>query len=159
MQCHVRPAKLSDAPEACELVRRSITELCVEDHRGDVATLAEWLANKTPARFQEWILSDRHVALAAESEPGLVGFGLLNVSGYIALLYVHPEARFRGVSKALLSGLEQESRRLGICELKLESSLTALRFYQRAGYSPTGECTKGFGCTQCHPMSKMLTSA
>jgi putative acetyltransferase len=98
----------------------------------------------------------RHTAVVAESDGILVGFGLLNNSGYLALLYVHPEARLRGVSKSLLSALEDESRTIGIRELKLESTATALRFYERAGYSLTAETKAGFGCTQCYPMSKTL---
>jgi len=86
----VRGAIPSDAPAACELVRRSITELCGEDHHGDEPTIRDWLANKTPENFDAWISSPRHVALVAESRGLLAGFALLNRSGSIALLYVAP---------------------------------------------------------------------
>ena len=36
----IRPAVVSDAPAACDVVRCSITDLCSEDHQGDEATLA-----------------------------------------------------------------------------------------------------------------------
>lgn len=154
---HTRRARVSDADDACQVVRRSIAELCFEDHRGDAETLSEWLEDKTPARFEGWISSDRHVAVVAESDETLAGFGLLNVSGYIELLYVDPKERFRGVSKALLLALEHEARSAGISELRLESTETALRFYERGGYSLTGGRTRGFGCTSCHSMSKKIS--
>src|SRR5262245_3540671 len=99
----IRRATPSDAVDACEVVRRSINELCFEDHRGDNETLTQWLANKTVANFNQWIRSERHLALVAEGASGLIGFALLNLNGQLALLYVSPDARFQGVSKALLN--------------------------------------------------------
>jgi GNAT superfamily N-acetyltransferase len=159
MSCRIRKAVHSDASAACELVRCSIEELCVDDHQRDARTLSEWLKNKTLANFEHWIKSDRHVALVAEVGSRLVGFGLLDLGGYVALLYVAPEARFSGVSEALLRALEQEAVGAGIQELKLESSVTALRFYQSAGYSLTGSCVQGFGVTSCYPMSRQIADA
>ena len=159
MQCHTRRASVSDAPGACDVVRRSIAELCLDDHGGDARTLSEWLANKTPADFEHWIQSDRHVAIAAELDGTLVGFALLNLGGTISLLYVSPEARFHGVSKALLSALEREALDAGISELRLESTRTAQRFYEQSGYASAGERTPGFGCSSCYPMSRRLSDA
>jgi hypothetical protein len=51
MICATRRAVLSDADAACEVVRRSIVDLCQADHHGDSDILAKWLANKTPANF------------------------------------------------------------------------------------------------------------
>ena len=84
MSCATRRAVLSDADAACEVVRRSIVDLCHADHHGDSETLAKWLANKTPANFERWIASKEHIALAAEIDGALVGFGLLNLQGKIA---------------------------------------------------------------------------
>ncbi len=65
-QC--RRAVRSDAFAACEVVRRSIVELCRDDHRDDESTLTEWLANKTPADFERWIASTLHAAYVAERD-------------------------------------------------------------------------------------------
>jgi hypothetical protein len=43
-----RPATPEDVPTACDIIRRSITELCTADHANDPAILQRWLANKTP---------------------------------------------------------------------------------------------------------------
>ena len=156
MTCATRRAVLSDADAACEVVRRSIVDLCEADHHGDSETLAKWLANKTPANFERWIASEDHIALAAEIDGVLVGFGLLNLQGKIALLYVAPNARFRGVSKSLLASLEKEAIAAGIRELSLESSLTALPFYSRLGYTPSRSTAAGCGATACYPMSRQI---
>jgi GNAT superfamily N-acetyltransferase len=156
MTCAIRHALPSDVTAACEVVRRSIAELCDADHHGDPETLAEWLANKTPANFERWIGSNQHVAVTAEIGGAVVGFGLLNRRGTVALLYVSPDARFRGVSKALLAALEKEAYVIGIQELKLESSLTALPFYSRLGYTPSGSPCRGFGVTTRYPMARRI---
>ncbi len=156
MSWAIRRAVPSDAAAACEIVRRSIIELCHEDHQGDEATLASWLSNKTPENFERWIGSEEHVALVAERESELVGFALLNLKGYIALLYVSPDERFRGISKALLSALEEAAVLAGFREIRLESSATALRFYRRQGYSIIGPALKGFGITSAYPMSRRI---
>jgi len=156
MTCTTRRAVRSDAFASCEVVRRSIVELCRDDHRGDESTLTDWLANKTPADFEGWIASTLHAAYVAERDRVVVGFGLLNLQGTIALLYVSPDARFSGISKALLAALEREAISAGIRVLKVESSITALNFYERSGYVSTGCPGKGFGVTSCHPMSRQL---
>jgi hypothetical protein len=43
-----RRARVEDAAAACDVMRRSITELCLADHANDPTILEAWLANKTP---------------------------------------------------------------------------------------------------------------
>ncbi len=118
--------------------------------------LADWLANKTEVNFESWIRSDRHIALVAEGESGIVGFALLYRDGQLALLYVAPDARFQGVSKAMLATLEREAINAGIQTVSLNSTATAKSFYLACGYTSAGESVMGFGATQSHPMSKRI---
>ena len=57
-------------------------------------------------------------------------------AGMITLNYVSPDARFQGVSKALLAALERTAAELGLKQCRLESTKTARRFYEAAGYRP-----------------------
>jgi GNAT superfamily N-acetyltransferase len=77
-------------------------------------------------------------------------------SGRLALLYVSPDVRFRGVSSALMAFLEGEARPLGIREIRLESSATARRFYAERGFSPDGEPSLAFGNVNSYLMWKRL---
>ncbi len=156
MPLTIRRAVASDAAGACDAVRRSIRELCVKDHQGDGATIDAWLANKTDANFTRWITSDQHIAFVAEDAGRVVGFGLLDRAGSIALLYVSPDARIEGVSKALLTAMEDAARSVGVRTVTLDSSTTARRFYERAGYVAAGDPKKEFGTTTCFPMSKQV---
>src|SRR5262245_40297597 len=108
MTIAVRRAIPSDANAACNVVRRSIGELCVADHQNDAATLAAWLENKTIAFFEQIINEESNSCVVALHDANVCGFGHINHSGVIGLLYVAPEARFSGVSSAMLTWLENE---------------------------------------------------
>ncbi len=152
---HIRAARHADAEQACEVVKRSLTELCHADHRGDAPTLALWLSNKTPDNMRRWI--DQHCTFVAADGGVILGVAvLMRRIGEIILNHVSPDARFGGVSKALIARLEACARELGIEAVALQSSATAIRFYLSAGYHSLGPPTPGFGVTFCHPMAKRL---
>lgn len=131
-EMRIRPARADDAVAACDVLRRSIVELCEADHRNDEARLADWLANKTPEIVAGWIAGS-HVFVAEEGGR-IVGVAALTDSGHVTLNYVAPEARFRGVSKALIDAVEGKAAQLGLQACTLESTKTARRFYEALGY-------------------------
>jgi hypothetical protein len=98
----IRAATLEDAPAACHVMRRSIAELCVADHRNDEAILTRWLGNKTPEIFASWIGQPDNSLLVAAEGNNILAVGSVTDAGQITLNYVSPDARFRGVSRALL---------------------------------------------------------
>jgi N-acetylglutamate synthase-like GNAT family acetyltransferase len=52
----------------------------------------------------------------------------------VMLNYVSPDARFKGVSKALLARLESKAAELGLAQCSLSSTKTARNFYRAMGY-------------------------
>lgn len=81
--------------------------------------------------------------------------GTALTSGRITLNYVLPEARFRGVSKTVLSSLEAYLQTEGCVCSSLSSTRTAHRFYHAAGYVDAGEPQCWHGLTE-FPMIKDL---
>ena len=153
----IRRAMESDAVAACDVVRRSISELCVADHCNNEATLTAWLENKSVDTFLRLIRAESKSCVVAILDDNICGFGHIDHSGAIGLLYVAPDARFLGASTAMLGWLEDEAFRLGVKAVTLNSSLTAREFYMARGYALAGEPIAGFGITQAWPMSKQLT--
>ncbi len=47
----IRDATPDDAIAGCEVLKRSIAELCAADHESKPAILAQWLGNKTTENF------------------------------------------------------------------------------------------------------------
>ena len=102
----IRDAVPEDAPAGCVVMRRSIAELCVADHKNDPAILARWLGNKTVENFVAWISRPDNSLMVAVENARILAVGSVNDSGMIGLNYVSPDARFRGVSRTLLCALE-----------------------------------------------------
>jgi GNAT superfamily N-acetyltransferase len=82
--------------------------------------------------------------------------GAVTDTGETTLNYVSPDARFRGVSGALLDALEDRAIERGNELRTLKSTETARRFYFERGYSENGPADGKFGTTFGYPMSKRL---
>ncbi len=137
------------------MLRRSITALCAIDHRNDAALLARWLANKAPEVVAQWI-ADPQASLLLACEDGVVmAVGSVSDAGEIMLNYVSPDARFRGVSKAMLRALEARAAERGNGRCRLTSTATAHAFYRAAGYISDGAPVELFGMMG-YPMAKEL---
>jgi GNAT superfamily N-acetyltransferase len=152
----IRDATAEDAQSACQVMRRSIAELCVADHRNDQSFLTLWLSNKTPEIFRSWIAQPNNSILVAVEGGSILAVGSVTDAGEITLNYVSPDARFRGVSRALLGALEARAVERGNVRCTLTSTETARRFYHAAGYIEGCPATSDFGTSSGYPMSKVL---
>jgi len=66
--CAAPPGPPEDGTAACEVMTRSIAELCVADHRNDPAILGRWLSNKTPETFRSWIRLNNSLLVGIEND-------------------------------------------------------------------------------------------
>ena len=82
----------------------------------------------------------------------MAAVGGCNTAREIILNYVAPAHRFSGASTALLAAMEAA---LGPGEATLSSTLTALRFYLRRGWSESGALERYAGMI-AYPMRKQL---
>jgi GNAT superfamily N-acetyltransferase len=155
----IRDATPADAPEACDVLRASISELCAADHDNDPEILERWLANKTPASVAAWTRDPNGSLLVAVERDAILAVGGVRNSGEITLNYVAPSARFRGVSAALLAALEARAVQRGAGRVTLHSTETAHRFYLSRGYRDEGAPTGKFGTRGSYPMSKPLSAS
>ena len=152
----IRDAAAEDAEAACKVLRRSIVELCYADHRDDPAILSLWLSNKTPEFFLSWLVQPENSLLVAVEDGKVIAVGSVTDAGRINLNYVSPDARFRGVSRALLGALEARAAERGNTRCTLISTETARCFYRARGYSEEGPPTGEFGTSAGYPMVKLL---
>ncbi len=156
MRSLVRPATIEDAARAVEVLRLSITEICVDDHRNDAATLERWLSNKQADIFERWLADLENDVVVAESDGNLTGVGLIYRRSEIRLCYMRPGFQGRGVGRALLSALEDRAVHTGSKEIRLTSTGNARPFYERCGYHSTGEGKIVFGVLVGYPYQKTL---
>jgi GNAT superfamily N-acetyltransferase len=153
----IRDAVPEDAAAAWDVVRRSIAELCVADHHNDPAILERWLGNKTPEIFKSWIRPGNSLLVAVE-DGSILAAGCVTDAGEITLNYVSQDARFLGISGALLGALEGRAVERGNRLCRLKSTETARRFYLERGYSEDGTADGKFGAASGYPMSKHLVA-
>jgi GNAT superfamily N-acetyltransferase len=152
----IRDAVDEDAEAACQVRRRSITELCVADPRNNPVILERWLANKTPEFFKSWLSQTGNSVLVAIEDGRLLAVGSVTDAGEINLNYVSPDVRFRSVSRMLLHALEARAAERGSAQCTLVSTETARRFYRANGYSEEWPPVGLFGTTAGYAMSKSL---
>src|SRR5947207_11940427 len=81
----IRDAVPADAPAACEVLRRSIIELCAADHHNEPVILERWLANKTPEIVDSWIRQPGNSVLVAVEGDAVLAVGSVTVQGEITL--------------------------------------------------------------------------
>lgn len=153
-----RRATSQDAAAACKVVRHSIEHCGIEDHEGISTRLDAWLRNKTPDNFLAWMERDDLCCVVAESEAGVVGFGMASTAGKLLLCYAAPSVLYQGVGKAVLQAIERWAGGTGLTELQLESTKTALPFYRRNGFVACGPVVTFAGMAG-HPMRKLLSEA
>jgi GNAT superfamily N-acetyltransferase len=152
----VREARPEDALKICQVLRRSIAELCEADHRGDAVTLAAWLENKTPETVARWMTRPDATYLVAIEEDAVAAVGAVTDGGEILLNYVSPDARFRGMNHAVLAAMEARAAERGATRCTLTSTETARPFYLARGYRQTGAPTRTFGRDSGYPMARNL---
>jgi GNAT superfamily N-acetyltransferase len=153
----IRDAVVGDAEAACQVMRRSIAELCLADHRNDPAILQRWLRNKTPEFFISWLNQPDNSLLVAVEGRRILAVGSVTDAGKITLNYVSPDVRFRGVSRGMLGALEARAAKRGNTRCVLTSTETARRFYKACGYVEDGPPVGEFGTTAGYPMTRPLS--
>jgi GNAT superfamily N-acetyltransferase len=156
MNATVRSATLVDARDACDVVRRSISQLCFADHNDDPRRLEAWLRNKTVASTEEWLASPELFNVVACDDKGVCGFGAISRDGEVLFCYVDPRVRFQRISTMMLEELERAARSWDLRSVRLTSTLTAQRFYTNRGYNVAGEAIVVFDAIKGIPMMKRL---
>jgi len=156
-QVLVRFAVARDADSAIEVLRKSITQLCVGDHQNDPATLQRWLKNKTPDNFHQWLQDPQRHFVVAEVDGAICGVGMIRNNGDLDLCYVLPGKQRLGIGSAMMRALESQANHWRLERLQLISTVNARAFYERHGYISTGEeSVPGYGVVRDYYYAKSL---
>lgn len=138
---------------------RSIREVCIKDHGEE--EVKGWGFRPLTDRWIEAIKNE--FVRVVEFDNKICGVGHLRTIRkeneepytYLHALYLTPEVLGFGVGKELAMLLIEESRRIGVKCMKLDSTITAYGFYKGLGFIDNGEKKKveigGYPVT-CFPM-------
>jgi putative acetyltransferase len=106
----------------------------IEDWAADHGDLDSWAAARAAADTYLATIGDR-----------VAGFIDVDDSGYIDMLFVHPDFGRRGVASALLAHVIALSRARGLPESTTFASLTSRPVFERLGFVATGQRYFGEG--------------
>ncbi len=88
--------------------------------------------------WDEWDARSLH-ALARLPDGAAVGTGRLLPDGHIGRMAVLAPWRGQGVGAAMLAALMAEARARGLPRVVLHAQISALGFYEKAGFVPEGD--------------------
>jgi putative acetyltransferase len=119
-----------DAEATIEIFLRAIRDVASKDY--------------TPDQVNAWAQVENHEGWARKraSRPTWVatvngspaGFSDLEPSGYLDMMFVHPQYQGVGVASLLLRTVEATAQNQGLRCLTTEASLTARPFFERRGF-------------------------
>lgn len=136
----IRQANESDVEAIRAAHRRSILDLAAKDYPPEVIT--EWGSDQSPRaieKHKDSIRTKNELVWVAEISGKIEGFSALVPSiNELRAVYVTGSAARRGVGTALLKALESKARKLGLRKLRMHSSVTAQKFYEKNGYQNLG---------------------
>ena len=149
---HTRLATMDDVEQIYELHLRAVREICSHDYTP--GQIGAWTERNTAETYRKAIRSGKPLYVA-ELQKRIVGFAARNANEIIGL-YVHPDFLGRKIAEMLLRRMEQDAKKDGTTEVMVQSTLTAVKFYEHAGFKNLGpeEKTTASGVTL--PVMRML---
>jgi putative acetyltransferase len=129
----LRPFLPQDTVTLAQIFRAAIEDLTGDDY--DEAQRTAWMASADDEESFGRRLAVQTTLLALrDGEP--VGFVSLKGNDHIDMLYVRPEVAGEGVGKFLANAIETLARGRGVKALSVDSSDTALPFFEKLGFKP-----------------------
>lgn len=122
----IRKYKIEDCKAVSLLFYDTIHSVNAKDYTAE--QLSAWAKNSDVLESRREDLLKQYT-LIAEINDVIVGFGSIDKSGYLDLLFVHKDYQKQGVATALCNELEK-----GFSKIKTYSSITARSFFENRGY-------------------------
>lgn len=157
----IRPAVPDDAEAIVAVHYAAVHGTAAADY--DEETCRSWsppVDGERLAAYRHSEAAEGWLSMVAVSSGRVVGFAMIVPDmSELRAVYVAPDVGRRGIGARLLREAESLARAHGLCALRLDSSLTAERFYAAHGYVSQGraEHTLRSGVRMaCVPMRKVL---
>jgi putative acetyltransferase len=132
----IRRADINDIDEIRKLYYDTVVTVNAKDYSKE--QIQAWAS--TAGNGPGWIrrIEEQYFYVALINSK-IVGFGSLDNSGYLDLLYVHKDYQKKGIGSSLLQELEKTANELELTEINVQASITAKPFFETNGFTLTGE--------------------
>jgi putative acetyltransferase len=136
LNVEIRPATEADAEAIIDLHFAAVHQTAAAFYLPEV--LDSWSRPPDERRYQQIrqaVAKGEELIVVAQDASGVVGFGSIVPSlRELHAVYVHPKAGRRGIGSRILIELERLAVDRGVPRLRMDASVNAEAFYQRAGY-------------------------
>ena len=127
----LRFALLSDLPEMQKLYAETIQAVCINDYSQQQIDVWKTTAENT----ERWTnVVNEQLAVVAEKNHKLIGFGTLRDGNYIDFFYIHKDFQGQGIADKILSQLETHALKSGNFNLTSDVSITAKPYFEKKGF-------------------------
>ncbi|OJJ14693.1 hypothetical protein BKI52_41385 [marine bacterium AO1-C] len=128
----LRKATLKDVPAILELFKATVTTINRQDYTP--AQVEVWAkSTENTERWQQRI--EMQFFLLVENSDQLVGFGSITSTGYLDLLYVHPDFQRMGIAQTLFETLMSYAESEQALAITSDVSITARSFFEKNGFA------------------------
>lgn len=132
----IRRATVSDANAISDVHAASIRGLARQHYSGE--QIATWIGNRSSLSYLAPIV--HKFVLVHEDDSRVRAFAQLNLeTSTVEAVYVEPKYARKGIGASLVVVLETYALNTGVIELRLDSSLNAVGFYERLGYTSVAQ--------------------
>jgi len=146
----IRKFKDKDALEASDLIRKTLSE---ENSKFYPNSVIEYMYNEFSPQFLIELSKEREFFVAFENSEIIGTITIIN--DYIGTVFVNPEYHSKGIGTKLMETIENLAKERKIEKLRLQSSINAVDFYEKLGYSKREKSqSEEYGVT--YEMSKAL---
>jgi putative acetyltransferase len=131
----LREYKTSDCEQLAKLFFQTVHSVNAKDYTKE--QLDVWATGNVDLKEWDNSFNEHHTVIAIENNE-IVGFGDIDVSGYLDRLFVHSEHQREGIASAICDELEQS---VSVKTITTHSSITAKPFFEHRGYRVIQEQT------------------
>lgn len=125
----IREFKDQDALEASDLIRKTLSE---ENSKFYPVSVIKFMVNEFTPRFLVELSKEREFFVAIEKSKILGTITL--IKDYIGTVFVNPDYHGKGIGTKLMEAIENLAKERKIEELRLNSSINAVDFYEKLCY-------------------------
>lgn len=128
----LRKATTKDIPAILELFKLTITKVNSQDYTPE--QIEVWTQSvKNTERWQQRI--EMQFFLLVETDDQLVGIGSITATGYLDMMYVHPDFQRMGIAQTLLEALTSYAESQEAVAITSDVSITARPFFEKNGFT------------------------
>lgn len=128
----IRPYEPTDARATLEVFTRAVHETARNDYTAE--QLAAWAPPGLDLTRWARKREEPDTVVAVDDDGAVIGFTDLDATGYINMMFVHPEWVRRGVATTLLNEVIARAHARGIRRLSTHASVTARPFFEAQGF-------------------------